>query len=190
MLLRRESSAPPVRSTVRYRGNAATMIDQDQHPEPHPPPSGSAEDSASSPARDSSGRLMVSPRRRSRQPCSRARLARRGQSSAPRVCSTNTSSRLSDLDQEPVHAAGRRALDVLPQDVVLASVAGALEPVRAGAERDLAPEVRALLVQRDDLTGGDVSRTALRGIPDAPSVRSRSPVRRRPRRPRRTRGSG
>src|SRR5207342_259809 len=54
-----------------------------------------------------------------------------------------------DLEPEAVEAAGRRATALLADPVVLGSVARALEPLRAVAPRHAAPEVHALLVQRD-----------------------------------------
>jgi hypothetical protein len=51
---------------------------------------------------------------------------------------------------EAIHASRRRAGLLLADAVVLAAVAGALEPLRCRAAGHAATEVRALLVERDD----------------------------------------
>src|SRR5262245_46029325 len=53
-------------------------------------------------------------------------------------------------DDEPVEAARGGTTTLLADPVVLRAVAGALEPLRGLAPRDLATEVHALLVEGDD----------------------------------------
>src|SRR3954464_15278513 len=55
-----------------------------------------------------------------------------------------------DGHDEAVETARRRAADVLTDPAVLRTVAGALEPLRRLAPRDLAAQVHALLVEGDD----------------------------------------
>src|SRR4051812_40102913 len=52
--------------------------------------------------------------------------------------------------REAVHAPRRRPALLLADSVVLRAVAGALEPAARRARRHAAPEVRTLLVQRDE----------------------------------------
>src|SRR5262245_7644839 len=65
-------------------------------------------------------------------------------------------------DREPHQPVGGRAQLPLARVVVLRAVAGAFEPLALVAERDAAPEVRALLVQRHEVVRGDAHVRAAR----------------------------